>query len=301
VLVSKLAEDNKHGDKCEVLSVGRFLTGSENIHLSISLKKAGIQSRRLSMNFFAELDNKTVIVSGGSKGIGKDIALTFAKLKANVVISGRDEMILNQTLSELQRYNPNCLAVQGDLSDISNCKHLVEAAATEFGSIDVLVNNAGVNIAKPAMEVTESDWDTVLNLNLKSAFFTSQSAAKYMISQNSGKIINIASQMAFVGYEKRAAYCSSKGGLVQMTKALAVEWAKHGVLVNAVAPTFIETELTAQMFEDEQFKKDVDSRILLNGLAQSKDISGAVLYLASDLANFVTGETIKVDGGWTAI
>lgn len=252
-------------------------------------------------SYFSELENKTVVVTGGSKGIGKDIALTFAKLNANVVISGRNKDVLQETLAELRSFNERCMAVSGDLSDIQEVRRLIDAAAEEFGTIDVLVNNAGVNIAKPAMEVTEQDWDTVLDLNLKSAFFASQAAAKYMLEQKSGRIINIASQMAFVGFIKRAAYCSSKGGLVQMTKALAVEWAKNGIRVNAVAPTFIETELTAKMFEDEEFKNEVHSRILLDGLSQPKDISGAVLYLASDLANFVTGETIKVDGGWTAI
>ncbi|MEK4523787.1 3-oxoacyl-ACP reductase family protein [Psychrobacillus sp. FSL W7-1457] len=252
-------------------------------------------------NFFSELEHKTVIVTGGSKGIGKDIALTFAKLKANVVISGREGMALEETLKDLQGYNDRCISVQGDLSKMENINNLIETTVKEFGTIDVLINNAGVNIAKPALEVTENDWDTVLDLNLKSAFFTSQAAAKFMSKQRNGKIINIASQMAFVGYYNRAAYCSSKGGLVQLTKALAVEWAKLGINVNAVAPTFIETELTAKMFEDEDFKRDVENRILLKGLSQPKDISGAVLYLASDLANFVTGETLKVDGGWTAI
>lgn len=252
-------------------------------------------------SFFSELANKTVIVTGGSKGIGKDIALTFAKLNANVVISGRSETALNETLAELHAFNEKCIAVQGDMSDIAVVKDLIDQAASHFGTVDVLVNNAGVNIAKPAMEVTEEDWDTVLDLNLKSAFFASQAAAKYMLAQKSGKIINIASQMAFVGYYKRAAYCSSKGGLVQMTKALAVEWAKLGIRVNAVAPTFVETEFTEKMFEDEAFKKDVESRILLEGLSQPQDVSGAVLYLASNLANFVTGETLKVDGGWTTI
>lgn len=251
--------------------------------------------------FFSELANKTVIITGGSKGIGKDIALTFAKLNANVVISGRSEAALNEALSELHAFNENCIAVQGDMSDITVVKDLIDQAASRFGTVDVLVNNAGVNIAKPAMEVTEEDWDTVLDLNLKSAFFASQAAAKYMLAQKSGKIINIASQMAFVGYYKRAAYCSSKGGLVQMTKALAVEWAKLGIKVNAVAPTFVETEFTEKMFADEAFKKDVDSRILLEGLSKPEDVSGAVLYLASNLANFVTGETLKVDGGWTSI
>ncbi|MFJ5769295.1 SDR family NAD(P)-dependent oxidoreductase [Psychrobacillus sp. NPDC093180] len=251
--------------------------------------------------FFSELANKTIIVTGGSKGIGKDIALTFAKLNANVVISGRSETALNETLSELHAFNENCIAVQGDMSDIAVVKDLIDQAAATFGTVDVLVNNAGVNIAKPAMEVTEEDWDTVLDLNLKSAFFASQAAAKYMLAQKSGKIINIASQMAFVGYYNRAAYCSSKGGLVQMTKALAVEWAKLGIKVNAVAPTFVETEFTEKMFADEAFKKDVDNRILLEGLSKPEDVSGAVLYLASNLANFVTGETLKVDGGWTSI
>lgn len=252
-------------------------------------------------SYFSELKGQTVVVTGGSKGLGKDIALTFAELGANVAISGRNQETLDVTLEELRVHNPNCIAVAGDLSDINEVKKLIDTAATQFGKIDVLVNNAGVNIAKPAMEVTEEDWDTVLNLNLKSAFFASQAAAKYMLAQNSGRIINIASQMAFVGYIKRAAYCSSKGGVVQMTKALAVEWAKHGIRVNAVAPTFVETEFTEKMFEDQAFKEDVNQRILLDGLSQPKDTSGAVLYLASNLSNFVTGETIKVDGGWTAI
>lgn len=252
-------------------------------------------------SYFSELKGQTVVVTGGSKGLGKDIALTFAELGANVAISGRNQETLDATLEELRAHNPNCIAVAGDLSDISEVRKLIDTAATEFGTIDVLVNNAGVNIAKPAMEVTEEDWDTVLDLNLKSAFFASQAAAKYMLAQNSGRIINIASQMAFVGYIKRAAYCSSKGGMVQMTKALAVEWAQHGIRVNAVAPTFVETEFTEKQFEDAAFKEDVNRRILLDGLSQPKDTSGAVLYLASTLSNFVTGETIKVDGGWTAI
>ncbi|WP_042479408.1 SDR family NAD(P)-dependent oxidoreductase [Bacillus ndiopicus] len=251
--------------------------------------------------FFSELAGKTVVVTGGSKGIGKDIALIFAKLNANVVIAGRNQASLDAALQELHVFNDKCLAIQGDLSQVANAVSLIERAVAAFGTIDILVNNAGVNIAKPAVEVTEEDWDTVLNLNLKSAFFSSQAAAKYMMTQKKGKIINIASQMAFVGYYNRAAYCSSKGGLVQLTKALAVEWAQCGIKVNAVAPTFIETELTEKMFTDEAFKADVGKRILLGELAQPQDISGAVLYLASDLANFVTGETIKVDGGWTAI
>lgn len=251
--------------------------------------------------YFSDLENKNVIVTGGSKGIGKEIARAFAELSANVVIVGRDESALEKTLLELHEYNAKCISIQADLKDVDQIRAMVDKTVAEFGTVDVLVNNAGINIAKAAIDVTEDDWDQVLDINLKSTFFCSQAVAKYMIPQNSGKIINIVSQMAFVGYYNRAAYCSSKGGAVQLTKALAVEWAKNQINVNAVAPTFIETELTSKMFEDEAFNKDVESRVLLGRLPKPKDISGAVLYLASNISAFVTGDTIKVDGGWTAI
>ncbi len=252
--------------------------------------------------YFSDIQNKTVIVTGGSKGIGKDIALSFAKLGANVIIVGRNLEALHQTLVELQALGGHHKAVQVDVNDIKRVREIVEEVVHEYGTVDVLVNNAGINIPKPAIEVTEEDWDKVIDTNLKAAFFFSQAVGKQLIELGKkGRIINIASQMSFVGYIKRAAYCSSKGGVVQMTKALAVEWARYGINVNAVAPTFVETEFTSGMFEDEDFKKDVESRILLGKLPKPKDISGAVVYLASDLSDFVTGETIKVDGGWTAI
>jgi 2-deoxy-D-gluconate 3-dehydrogenase len=252
--------------------------------------------------YFSDLQNKTVIVTGGSKGIGRDIALSFAQLQSNVIIVGRNQQALEQTLTELKEYNGNHKAVQVDVNNVKKVREMMDEVVKEYGVVDILVNNAGVNIPKPALEVREEDWDLVLDTNLKATFFFSQAVAKHMIEQNRpGRIINIASQMSFVGYIKRAAYCSSKGGVVQLTKALAVEWAKNQINVNAVAPTFVETEFTETMFKDEDFKKDVESRILLGRLPKSKDISGAVLYLASNMSDFVTGETIKVDGGWTAI
>jgi NAD(P)-dependent dehydrogenase (short-subunit alcohol dehydrogenase family) len=253
------------------------------------------------LTHFDELKGKRVLVTGGSKGIGRDIALSFAKLGATVAVSGRNEEALSAAVLELNHYSPNCLYVKADIRHVADIHRMVDEAAAHMGGLDVLVNNAGVNIPKPAMEVTEEDWDSILDTNLKGSFFSSQRAAKYFLPQKSGKIINIVSQMAFVGYIKRAAYCSSKGGAVQMTKALAVEWAPYNIKVNAVAPTFIETELTSSMFEDREFYQDVLNRIPLGKLAQPSDVTGAVLFLASDMANFVTGETIKVDGGWTAI
>lgn len=253
------------------------------------------------MSYFSELTGQKVLVTGGNKGIGKDIALAFAKLGADVVIAGRDEATLISAVEELRSCNSKCSFVKADMLQVESIRNMVDFAQEYLGGLDVVVNNAGINIPKPALEVTEEDWDRVLDTNLKGTFFCAQQAGKYMIPKNKGKIINIVSQMAFVGYVKRSAYCSSKGGAVQLTKALAVEWAPYQIKVNAVAPTFIQTELTEKMFDDQSFYQDVMSRIPLGTLAKPSDVTGAVLFLASDLANFITGETIRVDGGWTAI
>ncbi|WP_408008295.1 SDR family NAD(P)-dependent oxidoreductase [Pseudalkalibacillus sp. A8] len=253
------------------------------------------------MTHLTELQGKRVLVTGGSKGIGKDIALAFAKLGATVTITGRNETTLSAAVREMEKHSPECFSIAADMQNVSEVTKMVDEAVRLMNGLDVVVNNAGVNIPKPAMEVTEDDWDSIIDTNLKGSFFCTQRAGKYMIPKKKGKIINIVSQMAFVGYIKRAAYCSSKGGAVQLTKALAVEWAPYNINVNAVAPTFIETGFTANMFEDKDFHQDVLNRIPLGKLAQPSDVTGAVLFLASDMANFITGETIKVDGGWTAI
>jgi NAD(P)-dependent dehydrogenase (short-subunit alcohol dehydrogenase family) len=254
------------------------------------------------MNYFSELKGKNVLITGGGKGIGKDIAIQFARLGSDVVIAGRNEQALHKTTEELKQFNPQCTYVVADITKVRDIVEMINKVVSLQGGIDILINNAGVNIAKPALEVSEHDWDTVLDTNLKGTFFCAQKAGESMIKEGrTGKIINIVSQMAFVGYINRAAYCSSKGGAVQLTKALAVEWSKYNINVNAVAPTFIETDFTRKMFEDQEFYQDVLSRIPLGKLAQPHDVTSSVLFLASDMANFITGETIRVDGGWTAI
>lgn len=253
------------------------------------------------MNSFFDFKGKKVLVTGASRGIGKDIAMSFAELGATVTITGRNPETLKQAVHELQQYSPSCTYLSADMQDVEAIYQMVDDAVAHMGGIDILVNNAGVNIPQNALDVTEEDWDAVVDTNLKGTFFCSQRVGKYMIPNKTGKIINIASQMAFVGYIKRAAYCASKGGAVQLTKALAVEWATHNIKVNAVAPTFIETEFTSDMFADEAFYEDVMGHIPIGKLAQPADVTGAVLFLASDHTNFVTGDTIKVDGGWTAI
>ncbi|RNB81078.1 SDR family oxidoreductase [Brevibacillus nitrificans] len=253
------------------------------------------------MTYFQELKGKKVLITGGSKGIGKDAALAFAKLGAKVMITGRNAADLEAAVQELRQFQAESYFLSADMQDVQSIYQMVDDTIATLGGLDVLVNNAGINIAKPAFDVTEEDWDRVLDTNLKGTFFCSQRAGKHMAENGGGRIINMVSQMAFVGYIKRSAYCSSKGGAVQLTKALAVEWASYGVKVNAVAPTFVETDLTKKMFEDREFYQDVLRRIPLGQLAQVSDITGAVLFLASDMATFITGETIKVDGGWTAI
>jgi 2-deoxy-D-gluconate 3-dehydrogenase len=253
------------------------------------------------MSYFSEINKKKVLITGGSKGIGKDIAIAFAKLGADVMITGRNKTDLEAAVNELKQIHSRSFYLIADMQDVESIYHMVDETISILGGLDLLINNAGVNIAKPALDVTEKDWDQVLDTNLKGTFFCSQRAAEHMMKHGGGRIINIVSQMAFVGFFKRAAYCSSKGGAVQLTKALAVEWASYNVKVNAVAPTFIETELTKTMFEDQEFHDDLLRRIPLGKLAKVSDVTGTVIFLASEMARFITGETIKVDGGWTAI
>ncbi len=177
---------------------------------------------------------------------------------------------------------------------------MVQATLARFGRIDILVNNAGINIPEPALEVSEEHWDRVLDINLKGLFFCAQKVGQVMVEQGRGKIINIGSQMGFVGGKLRAAYCSSKGGVVQLTKALAIEWAPHGVNVNGVAPTFLETPFTAAMFENQEFYEEVVGNILFGRLGRVEDVLGAIVFLASPASDLITGHTLLVDGGWTA-
>jgi 2-deoxy-D-gluconate 3-dehydrogenase len=243
--------------------------------------------------------DKVVILTGASQGIGKELAALYVANGARVALIARNKEKLQAVKEELDA-GERVAFFPCDVTDTAKLPEVAEKIHAHFGKIDILVNNAGINITKPAAELSEEDWDTVLDLNLKSAFFFSQAVYPYMKRQGQGKIIQMSSQMAEVGYFKRAAYSSSKGGLKQLTKALAIEWAEDQILVNAVGPTFIETAMTKKMFADEEFKKDVCRRIPLGRLAKTSDLYGAMLYLSSDASNMVTGQTIYVDGGWTS-
>jgi 2-deoxy-D-gluconate 3-dehydrogenase len=188
-----------------------------------------------------------------------------------------------------------------DVTDVSSVQTGIDRVASDFGRLDLLVNNAGLNIPQSVLDVDEASWDSVIDTNLKGSFFAAQAAARHMVAQDEGgRIINIASQAGIVGIEERSAYGASKGGVVVLTKVLAIELAQHGITVNAVAPTFVATELTRSTLEDPAWRERILSRIPLGRVSEVEDVVAATVYLASPSAATVTGHTLLVDGGWTA-
>ena len=254
------------------------------------------------------LEHRVALVTGAGSGLGQGFAAALAAYGADVVITelpGKLGMA-EPTLEMIRAQGRRGFALELDVRDVPACSSVVERAVNEFGRLDILVNNAGVNRVQWAEDVTEENWDLVLDTDLKGAFFMSQAAGRHMIARakaddRGGRIINVASQMGLVGYHQRAAYGSAKAGLVNQTRVLAFEWAKHGITVNAIAPTFVRTPLTEQTFSQPTIKADLESRIPMGRIATVDDMLGAVVFLASDAAGMVTGHTLLVDGGWTAV
>ncbi len=247
-----------------------------------------------------DLSGKVTLVTGAGRGMGYSTALALARYGADLVICSRTVSELEKVGSEIQEIGRKVLIQQMDVTKISDIHAMVETSLKTFGHIDVLVNNAGLNIPQWAVDVTEEAWDKIMNTNLRALFFCAQAVGKVMIQQKKGKIINVSSQSGSVGLLQRAAYCASKGGVNLLTKVLAVEWAKYNINVNAIAPTFIETPLTKPMFEKEEFRKYVLGNIPLGRVGQPEDVIGGVIYLASEASNLVTGHILLIDGGWTA-
>jgi NAD(P)-dependent dehydrogenase (short-subunit alcohol dehydrogenase family) len=247
-----------------------------------------------------DLSGKVAVVTGAGRGMGQPVALALARYGADLVISSRTISELEKVKVEIEALGCRALIHRMDVTKIPDIHAMVEAALKTFGHIDILVNNAGVNAPQWAEDVTEEAWDKVLNTNLKGLFFCAQAVGKVMIRQKKGKIINVSSQSGVVGLLQRAAYCSSKGGVNLLTKVLAIEWAKYNINVNAIAPTFIETPFTKPMFEKEGFRDYVLGNIPLGRVGTPEDVLGAVIYLASEASNLVTGHILLIDGGWTA-
>jgi len=249
------------------------------------------------------LDGKIALVTGAGSGIGAAVAIAVAEAGADCALTEipAKASSLDPVCTAIRATGRRALPVPLMLPDLAAIDAAVTRVVSEWGRVDILVNNAGINIPKEALEVTESDWDKVLDTNLKGSFFMSQRVAKEMIRTGGGRIINMASQNGLVGYYKRAAYCSSKAGVVNLTRVLAIEWAKHKINVNAVGPTFILTPLTQSTFDDPAIREDLLKRIPMGRVGMPEDVVGAVVFLASPAASLVTGHTLMVDGGWTAI
>ena len=186
-----------------------------------------------------------------------------------------------------------------DVSSLEQINDAVDQLFSEFGKIDILVNNVGVAPDNPAEKVTEADFDLTINLNLKGTFFTAQAVGRKMITQGGGRIINMSSQAGFIALDDESIYCMTKAAINHLTKNLASEWAKYGITVNAVAPTFIETPGTEPWLKDKDFRQSVIERIPLGRIGKPMEVAGAVVFLASDAASLITGEVMLIDGGWT--
>ena len=245
------------------------------------------------------LQGKVALVTGSSRGIGAAIAIRLANAGADVAITARQLEALVATYQQIEATGQRALAVALEVTNLANIQEAVQTIEAGLGPIDILVNNAGINIPQPATEVTEAQWDQIFDVNLKGVFFCTQAVGRRMIVRNRGKIINISSAAGLIAAHERAAYCPSKAGLNMLTKVLALEWAPHQITVNAVAPTFVETELAAQTLARPGMRDYWNSRIPLGRIASLDDVSEAVIYLASPVADFVTGTVLPVDGGLT--
>ena len=241
------------------------------------------------------LKSKIALVTGASKGIGRGIALALAKQGCSVVISDIDDAALKNVEAEITLLGVKVLAVKCDVSQKDQVDNMINKTKEFFGGLDILVNNAGIYPFKSFTEITENDWDRVLSVNLKSVFLCSQKSLEIM--SNGGSIINISSIASVVGFNSLTHYCASKGAVNSMIRALALEVADRKIRVNAVAPGSIETPGANN--PDENIKKQTISMIPLARMGQAEDIAGAVVFLASDLSSYITGQVIVVDGGWT--
>jgi len=253
----------------------------------------------MSLNF--SLDGKIAIVTGGGKGIGKQIALAYARSGADVVVCGRNAETLDETVEEIKKLNRCGLGIKTDIQKISDIKSAVDKTIAKFGHIDILVNNAGVNRTGPSLEVTEETWDMILDTNVKGMFFFCQAVGRYMIKQKRGKIINIGSIISKVGIGYNVPYSASKGAVNLLTKALALEWIKNNIQVNAIGPGYVITDQVRWIF---QKTKLVDKSFIYrqpSGRAGTvEDIEGAAVFLASEASDYINGEMIFVDGASTA-
>ena len=252
-------------------------------------------------NTLFDLKGKTALITGGNGGIGLGIAEGFAESGANLAIAARNTEKTQEVVTKFNGKNTPTIGIEVDVSDLASVENMVADTLKAYGSIDILVNNAGIGIRNLPQEYDIEDWNKVIDINLTGAFLSSKAVYPSMKKQGAGKIINIGSMTSIFGLDWAVAYASSKGGIVQLTKTLAVSWAKDGIQANTILPGWIHTDLT-QVIKD-NYKNRYDhilSRIPENRWGEPADLSGTAIFLASDASNYVTGVSIPVDGGYTS-
>ncbi len=248
------------------------------------------------------LEGKLAIVTGGRRGIGRAIALAMAEAGADVALCDRvtDDGELAAVAEEIQRLGRRALAVKADVTRKADVDNLVQVVMGEFGTIDILVNNVAMNIMAPLLELGEDGWDKVINTDLKGYYLCCQAAGRKMVDRKGGRIINIASTAAMKAAPGMGAYCIAKAGVVMLTRVLALELAQYNIQVNAIAPYMVRTKFSQPLWSDARTLERIEAEIPLGRLAETKDVIGAVLFLASDASGYITGHTIVVDGGLSA-
>ena len=246
------------------------------------------------------LEDQIAIVTGASQGIGQTLAIALAQAGADVALVSRTRSDLEAVAEEIEAAGRRALVSPADIQDVSQIRKMVDTVQKTFGRIDILINNAAWTATVEALEATEDQWDQTLDTSLKAIFFASQAAARIMIQQGRGKIVNIGSTLGRTAFARRAVYGAAKAGVHQLTRALALEWSAKGISVNAVAPCITETPTRRELFERPGYKEWATGQMLPIGRwAQPEDLIGATLFLCSSLSDMVVGHVLMVDGGWT--
>ncbi|MFH1953797.1 MAG: glucose 1-dehydrogenase [Pseudomonadota bacterium] len=246
-----------------------------------------------------DLAGKVALVTGGTRGLGEVSAMALGKAGADVAVCARNKTDLDRVSRTIQGLGRKAGGYVLDVTSKASVQSGVQQILNEFGKVDILVNNAGVNYRVPVLEYPEEKWDLVINTNLKGYFLVAQAVVPQMIERGYGKVINMSSILGAVGLPNQIAYASSKGGVDQMTKVMALEWAKKGVRVNAIGPTYFETELVAQLRNDPERFNFINERTPMGRWGYPPELEGIVIFLASPASDFITGQTVYIDGGWT--
>jgi len=250
----------------------------------------------MGMKLF-DLTGKVAAISGATRGIGQSMALALAEAGADIALLQRN---VEQTdvKEEIEKLGRTCVIIPCDLEQKDQVKGAIPNVVSHFGTIDILVNNAGIQRRSPSVDFSETDWDDVLDINLKTVWLLCQEAGRHMVPKGEGKIINVASLLSFQGGINVPAYAAAKGGVAQLTKALSNEWAKHHVNVNAIVPGYIATDMNTAILEDEERNAQILDRIPADRWGNPDDFKGTAVYLSSAASNYVHGHLVAVDGGW---